>query len=144
MELINESLILFDLKAENKEEVVNQIAEAMDKEERLVDKTGYAQDVLKREEGSPTSIGFLIATPHAKSKHVKEPSLAFSRLEKPIEWAGEDVQLVFQIAVPDPGQGERHLEILAKLARKIISDEFRESLMNAKEKNEVLSLVNGL
>lgn len=144
MELINESLILFDLKAETPEDVVNQIAENMEKDNRLINKTGYAADVLKREKSSPTSIGFLIATPHAKSSKVKEASLAFARLGKPIEWADEEVQLVFQIAVPDPGQGERHLEILAKLSRKIMDDEFREALMHVNEKKEILNMVDGL
>ena len=77
-----------------------------------------------------SSIGFLIATPHAKSVHVKEPSLAFARLKDPVQWANEKVQMVFQIAVPDPGQGDKHLEILAKLSRKIIHDDFREQLLS--------------
>lgn len=141
MELMNEKLVLFDLEAESKEEVVAEIAGRMEVQGRLKDKKGYVMDVLKREEGAPTSIGFLIATPHAKSVHVKEPSLAFARLKKPIEWEGEDVQLVFQIAVPDPGQGEKHLEILAKLSRKIIHEDFRESLMKAVNEKEILFLV---
>ena len=98
-------------------------------------------DVIKREEGAPTSIGFLIATPHAKSVHVKEPSLAFARLKDPVQWANEKVQMVFQIAVPDPGQGDKHLEILAKLSRKIIHDDFREQLMNVTNEKEVLELI---
>lgn len=142
MELMNEKLVLFDLEAESKEEVVAEIAGRMEVQGRLKDKKGYVIDVLKREEGAPTSIGFLIATPHAKSVHVKESSLAFARLKKPIEWEGEDVQLVFQIAVPDPGQGEKHLEILAKLSRKIIHEDFRESLMKAANEKEILSLVS--
>ena len=51
------------------------------------------------------------------------------------------VQMVFQIAVPDPGQGDKHLEILAKLSRKIIHDDFREQLMNAANEKEVLELI---
>lgn len=116
MELMNEGLIVFDKEA-------------------------YVADVLKREEGAPTSIGFLIATPHAKSVHVKEPSLAFARLKDPVQWADEEVQMVFQIAVPDPEQGDRHLEILAKLSRKIIHDDFRDQLMKVTKEKEVLELV---
>lgn len=141
MELMNEGLVVFDLEAGSKEEVVTKIAEVMDRQGRLRDKEGYVADVIKREEGAPTSIGFLIATPHAKSIHVKEPSLAVARLKEPVQWADEQVQIVFQIAVPDPGQGEKHLEILAGISRKIIHDDFRESLMKAENENQVLELV---
>ncbi|MBS7008652.1 PTS sugar transporter subunit IIA [Anaerostipes sp.] len=141
MELMNEGLIVFDMEAETKEAVVAKIADVMDRQGRLRNKNGYVADVLKREEGAPTSIGFLIATPHAKSVHVMEPSLAFARLKEPVQWANEKVKIVFQIAVPDPGQGEKHLEILAKISRKIIHDDFREGLMRAANKKEVLELV---
>ena len=134
MELMNEGLVVFDLEAASPEETVSKIAGVMEEQGRLNDRAAYVADVIKREEGAPTSIGFLIATPHAKSVHVKEPSLAFARLKDP-------VQMVFQIAVPDPGQGDKHLEILAKLSRKIIHDDFREQLMNAANEKEVLELI---
>lgn len=141
MELMNEGLIVFDMEADSKEEVILNIAGVMEKQGRLKDKAAYVADVLKREEGAPTSIGFLIATPHAKSVYVKEPSLAFARLKDPVQWADEQVQMVFQIAVPDPGAGDRHLEILAKLSRKIIHDDFRDQLMKVTKEKEVLDLV---
>lgn len=101
MELMNEGLIVFDLEAASPEETVSKIAGVMEEQGRLNDRAAYVADVIKREEGAPTSIGFLIATPHAKSVHVKEPSLAFARLKDPVQWANEKVQMVFQIAVPD-------------------------------------------
>ena len=141
MELMNEGLVVFDLEAASPEETVSKIAGVMEEQGRLNDRAAYVADVMKREEGAPTSIGFLIATPHAKSVHVKEPSLAFARLKDPVQWANEKVQMVFQIAVPDPGQGDKHLEILAKLSRKIIHDDFREQLMNVTNEKEVLELI---
>lgn len=141
MELMNEGLVVFDLKAGSPEETVSQIAGIMERQGRLNNREAYVKDVIKREEGAPTSIGFLIATPHAKSAYVKEPSLAFARLKDPVQWADEKVQMVFLIAVPDPGQGEKHLEILAKLSRKIIHDDFREQLMSVTNEKEVLELI---
>lgn len=81
MELMNEGLVVFDLEAASPEETVSKIAGVMEEQGRLNDRAAYVADVIKREEGAPTSIGFLIATPHAKSVHVKEPSLAFARLK---------------------------------------------------------------
>ena len=111
----------------------------MDKDDRLIDKEGYVADVLAREASSSTAVGFSVATPHSKSVHVKEPSLAFVRLAKPMKWDdSEEVDMVFQIGVPSPGQGDRHLEILAGLFRKVMHDDFREQLANAKTADEVI------
>lgn len=142
-ELMNENIVLFDVEASNKEDVIRLIADLMDKDGRLEDKEGYIEDVLKREESSSTAIGFSTATPHAKSVSVKEPSLAFVRLKQPMQWDEEEVTMVFQIAVPSPGQGDRHLEILAKLFRHLVYDEFRSKLSAAKNQTEVVDLLKG-
>lgn len=142
-ELINNKIVLFDVEAVNKEEVIRLIAEAMDKDGRLIDQEGYIEDVLKREATSSTAIGFSTATPHAKSVSVKEPSLAFVRLKNPMKWDDEEVTMIFQIAVPSPGQGDRHLEILAQLFRNLVYDEFRDKLCAAKNQQEVVDLLKG-
>ena len=45
MELMNEGLVVLDLEAGSKEEVVEKIAGVMDKQGRLEDKEGYVADV---------------------------------------------------------------------------------------------------
>ena len=142
-ELINENIVLFDVEATDKEGVIRLIAESMNEDGRLIDKEGYVKDVLKREKKSSTAIGFSTATPHAKSVSVKEPSLSFVHLKNPMQWDDEKVTMVFQIAVPSPGQGDRHLEILAKLFRNLVHDEFRNKLSAAKNQREVVDLLKG-
>lgn len=144
-ELMNEAIVMFDVEANSAEEVIRLIADAMDKDDRLSDKEGYVADVLAREASSSTAVGFSVATPHSKSVHVKEPSLAFVRLAKPMKWDdSEEVDMVFQIGVPSPGQGDRHLEILAGLFRKVMHDDFREQLANAKTADEVINLIGAV
>ncbi|MFT4107014.1 MAG: PTS sugar transporter subunit IIA [Lacrimispora sp.] len=145
-ELMSQAIIVFDMVAKNKEEVISQMSCLMGADGRLLDLNGYEQDVLKREGQASTCVGFLTATPHAKSNHVKCPSLAFARLSEPICWdcEEEEVSLVFQVAVPAEGQGDRHLEILAGLFRKLIYDDFREELLNADTKETVLGLIGEL
>lgn len=144
-ELINKELIVFDAEAENSQEVITMVADMMNRDDRLTDMDGYIKDVLHREASSSTAIGFHIATPHAKSEHVKEPSLAFVHLKEPIKWDGkEKAEMIFQIGVPAPGQGNRHLEILAALFRKIIHDDFREKLAAAMTPEEVIELIGNV
>jgi len=66
-------------------------------------------------------------------------------LKKPLKWDDqEEVELIFQVAVPSEGQGDRHLEILAGLFRKLIYDEFRDALLKADTCEKVLDLVGEL
>jgi PTS system fructose-specific IIC component len=77
---------------------------------------------------------------------VSVPTLAFGRLQTPVEWDapdGEPVDLVFLIAVPDDA-GKQHLKVLAKLARALMKEDFRESLRGASTPEEVVGLVKGL
>lgn len=144
-QLISQELVLFGMEAKNREEVIDRLASLMAADGRLLDKAGYQQDVLTREGQSSTAVGFLTATPHAKSSHVKYPSLAFARLEHPIKWdEQEEVELIFQVAVPLEEQGDRHLEILSGLFRKLIYDEFRDELLYADSKEKVLELIGEL
>lgn len=146
-ELMTRGLVLFDMEADSREEVISKMADLMNTDGRLLDRNGYETDVLTREAQSSTSVGFLTATPHAKSDYVEVPSLAFARLKKPIAWdkdSKEEVSLVFQVAVPLKAQGDRHLEILAGLFRKLIYDEFRAELLRADTKERVLELIGSL
>lgn len=141
-ELMSKEIVMFDAEANSAEEAIRMIADAMEADGRLIDKEGYIADVMKREKSSSTAVGFSVATPHAKSVHVKEPSLAFVRLKNKMKWDdSEEIDMIFQIGVPSPGQGDRHLEILAGLFRKIMHDDFRESLANAKTAEEVIQLI---
>lgn len=143
--LMSKEIVLFDVEAQDRDEVIGIIADAMEADGRLIDKYGYINDVFKREKGASTAIGFHIATPHAKSTNVKEASLAFVRLRNNVMWDEEDqVNMIFQIGVPSPGPGERHLEILATLFKKIMHEDFRKQLFEAKTADEVIALVGNI
>jgi mannitol/fructose-specific phosphotransferase system IIA component (Ntr-type) len=141
-EVMSEKIVLLDAEANSSEEVIRLIAGLMDADGRLNDQEGYIADVMERELSASTAVGFLVAVPHARSEHVSDVSLAFVRLAKPIKWNGtEEVNKVFQIAVPAPGYENRHLDILAGLFKKAMQEEFRRKLDKAKTAQEVIDLV---
>ena len=91
-----------------------------------------------------TGIGFGIAIPHGKSPHVKETTVAFGRLTKQVDWQsldGENVGLVFLLAVPEDCQGDQHLKIIAGLSRKLVHQEFRNTLQQATSDQEIVNLL---
>lgn len=139
--LINENLIQLDADYKTKEEVIEKVAELFEKDHKLNDLPKYIQAVKDREAEVSTNMGDFIGMPHARCEAVKEAGLAFIRLKEPIEWdENGEVSIVFQIAVPESG-GNLHLQILSKLARKLIYDEFKEKLFNVKSKKELLLLI---
>ncbi len=141
-QVLSKELICLDAEAEDKEAVIRLLADRLDQAGRLADKEEYIRQVFKREETYATGVGFSVATPHAKTDAVKTASVAFARLKKEIYWDEEDnVTMIFQLAVPETGAGDRHLQILAALSRKLIDDDFREQIQKAETPEEILALV---
>jgi len=55
--LMSKELIVFEMEAESKEEVIAQLAALMEQNDRLLNKTGYEQDVLTSIYGGGISYG---------------------------------------------------------------------------------------
>jgi PTS system nitrogen regulatory IIA component len=142
-ELIQPSYINLNLNAKNKREVMEAMAVMLKKEKAIDDLEGFLQDIYEREAIMSTGIGYGIAIPHAKSSHVKIPSVIFARSDEGIAFDamdGKDAHLFFMIAMPEDGTNA-HLKVLAMLSRKLMHLAFRESLREATSKEEVLKLL---
>lgn len=140
--LITKDMISINAELNNKDEIISCVAELMDTAGKLSDKEGYKEAVYEREAEISTNLGDGIAMPHARTPFVKEPGLVFLRLKEAVAWEGGDqpIHLVFGIAAPESG-GDIHLKILAKLARKLIYDEFKEKLFTIDNKEDLLALL---
>ncbi len=53
---------------------------------------------------------------------------------------GEPVNMIFMIAVNDL-QSDLHLKALANLSRKLMHEDFRGKILNAKSKSEILEII---
>lgn len=140
--LITPELILLDMDANDKEQVIKKLSKLIDNVGRLIDCDGYLKQVFAREKEFATSLGYEVAIPHGKCDSVRSAALAFARLKNPIKWSEEDeVRYVFLIAVPEVEAGNRHLQILAQISRKLMREEFREKLKNSSTKEEILKIL---
>jgi mannitol/fructose-specific phosphotransferase system IIA component (Ntr-type) len=160
--LINENLVVMDMEAKNKKEVLEKVSSLIHAEKKLnckmhlmglkecqgceqCAKVGYLQSLIAREEMFPTSVGFLFGIPHGKSSSVKNATLAFIRLKNPVIWdeeEAEEAKFIFAIAVTEEEGKNEHIEILTKLSRSILDDEFRAKLENAETKKEILDVLS--
>jgi fructose PTS system EIIA component len=135
-------LIQLDVQVTSREELMEYLVDLMASKGLVTDSKVYLEDLYSRERQGSTAIGFDVATPHAKSKGVVKPAIAFARLAQPVEWdEEEEVSLVFLIAVPEAQAGDVHLKIVANLFRKLMHEDFRQTLKTANTGQEILNTI---
>jgi fructose-specific phosphotransferase system IIA component len=142
-ELIHLDLINLELKSTTKDEVIHELAGMLAKENHLFHLEGFIEDIYAREAICSTGIGYQIAIPHAKSVHVRVPSVVFGRKDEGIIYDsmdGDVSKLFFMIAMPEEGINS-HLKVLAMLSRRLMHEDFRDALKEAKTPKEVLDLI---
>ncbi|MEZ7890806.1 MAG: PTS sugar transporter subunit IIA [Candidatus Wallbacteria bacterium] len=141
--LINEELIELELKASKKEDVILEMVTLLEKAGKVSDREIYFKSVIERENLGSTGIGKGIAIPHGKSDVINEVSIAFGRSTRGIDFDSLDdkpVNLVFLLAAPK-NVGGVYLKALAQLSRLLRQQEFRESILSANNKSEVLDIL---
>lgn len=141
-ELTNKNLISVNLDLQTKDDVIRYLIAQLYKEGKITSEEGFYNDVLKREELSPTGLEAGLAVPHGKSDYVKEAAFAVATLKKPIsEWESVDenneVEFVFLLAIPNAEAGSTHLELLAELMTRISNEKYKELLQNSKTNKEL-------
>ena len=143
-DLLKKQGIALNAKVSSKDEAIDKLVDLMDASGNLNDKKEYKNKVLERESLSTTGIGDGIAIPHAKTKAVKNPGLSSMVVKDGVDYDsldGAPAKLFFMIAAPESANN-LHLEVLARLSTILMDESFRESLINAKSKEEYLKLID--
>jgi fructose PTS system EIIA component len=142
-DLINEQLIVLDMAATSRDAAIDELASRLEADGRLADRDAYVAEVRRREEeGGGTGMEMGVAIPHGKSAGVSRAGVVFGRSDAGVDFGGdgEPSRLVFLIAAPD-GAEDMHVTLLAKLARRLIHEEFRERLQTAGSTDEALTII---
>lgn len=143
-ELLKPESIALGVVSNSKEQAIDQMIDLMDKGGRIVDKAGYKEGILAREQLGSTAIGEGIAIPHAKVAAVKEPGLAAMVVPDGVDYDAFDgslANILFMIAAPEGG-ADTHLEALSRLSTLLMVPGFKDSLIQAKSKEEFLSVID--
>lgn len=96
-----------------------------------------------RERLGSTAIGHGIAIPHGRSPTLEAPRGALLRLQPAVDFNasdGQDVDLVFAMAVPDH-YTHQHLMLLSELAERFSDERFRAALRNAPDARAMRALL---
>jgi len=139
---IREELINLDLLSERKEDAIRELARLMERTQGMIDFDLFLEDVFKRERLGTTGIGDGIAIPHARTDAVDQLVIALGRSARGVEFEsldGKKVKLLFLMGTPK-GSVSHYLKILAQLTRLLKEGTFRDKLLEARDKEIVVSL----
>mgnify|MGYP001640775235 FL=1 len=141
---ITESLIDLNLKSKNREGILIELSELLEKSPNII---GEESDIYKalvdREKLGSTGIGKGVAIPHAKTECATKLTVAFGVSREGIDFNSldeEDVNLFFVFASPNK-DSQIYLKVLARISRLIREEEFRENLFNCKTSKEVIDCI---
>jgi PTS system fructose-specific IIA component len=140
--LTTEATVVIGLAASTKQDATRQLAQTLFDDGRVTDLEGFLEDVAAREEQMNTGLGRGIGIPHARSSHVTTPSVAVGVSTTGVDFGAEDgpADLIFLIAAPDTADDE-HLHIIAALARKLVHDDYLETLRHATSASAVAEII---
>ncbi|MDK2920848.1 MAG: nitrogen system component [Desulfonauticus sp.] len=139
-------LIITELSARTKPEVLAEIVDKLLEVYPDLNGEEILNLLLERERLGTTGIGSGIAIPHGKMEGLKEVLLVVARSTKGVDFDSLDhnpVQIIFLLLAPEENLGE-HLKILAHISRVLRDQEFRESFLAAKSKEDIYSLLKGV
>jgi len=140
-DIIDLKTIKTNMSAKNKEEAIQELAEALLKDEYITDINEFLKDIYAREAVGQTGIGNYIAIPHGKSDSVKKVGVAIGITQEEIPWEtldGNGVKGIILFAVGNDNDGaQNHLKILSLFARKLGNDEVIEKMLLSKNAEDV-------
>ncbi|MBC2579601.1 sigma 54-interacting transcriptional regulator [Clostridium sp. DJ247] len=135
-EIINEDLILCNLKAASKNEVIDILVNVLRSKE-IVDEE-FMLSVYKRETLGTTLFHNEIAIPHGFPQHVNKSAIAIAKLQEPIEWeGGQKTSIVILIAIKEDGKNN-----LLQLFKMLSNEEVRKLLRKSSNRREILNILS--
>ena len=140
LEILDEELILSDLKAGGKKEAIEEMAKLAVRQDERLSLDLLLDVLLEREKLGSTGIGDGVAIPHGKVPGIDEVIAVFARSIEGIDFDSMDdkkAHLFFLLIAPENSSGA-HLKALAKISRLMKEPKFRMGLMEAKSREEIL------
>jgi len=141
-DMFSKERVTFNLKAENKQDVIDELIDILVKDGKVRNKEEFRKAVLQREAEFSTGIGMGIAIPHGKSPGVNEASIVFGRGNNGLDYESMDdlpAHLFFLIAVPLESS-DLHLKALSEISRNLMHKEVREKLMTCETYEEFINV----
>lgn len=143
MNVFDKNIISLSDESMTRDQVIENLITQLKSHDYIDDEQSLLSAVLERESQSTTAIGMNVAIPHGKSSAVKQPVVAVLNNKHGVDWESLDgtlPKLVFLIAVPSDSD-DTHLKLLQRLSRALMNDDIRNSLIEAKDNQEIYNIL---
>jgi fructose-specific phosphotransferase system IIA component len=132
----------------DKEGLLKHLVSLLYKAGKILSEETFLEAIYEREAMGPTFMENFIAIPHGKSDTVVGAAVAFARSHEGIMYEtplGSGLaKLIFMLAIPNTMGPNQYVRVLARLARMLVHDPFREALYNASSHDDVINaIING-
>jgi mannitol/fructose-specific phosphotransferase system IIA component (Ntr-type) len=142
-DILSKNAILVDLKGDDKNEILSQMARFMCSLYDLPNAESISQKILERESDMSTGIGFGIAIPHARISNIDRLFMVAAKSETGIEFNAIDeqpVHLLFLMVSP-ANTSTDHTQILSSLSRIMSYEDVRKKLLSAETADQFLDVI---
>ncbi len=141
-ELLEERFILTDFKSDDKKDIINELIDLHKEDIKVNDLEIVRTAIHEREKEMSTGIGKGFAIPHGKTNAVNDVIVSFGKTTRGIDYEaldGNPVHLVF-LLVGKVDLVSKYIKLLSRISRVMNKDDFREKLLNAITKNEIINI----
>ncbi len=143
MDILARDAVILDIAAQEKEEVLRELAGRLAAAERDLDPDRLLQVLVEREKLQSTGIGDGVAIPHGKLAGLSRLVASFARSKAGVDFDsidGQKTHLFFLLVVPEHSGGQ-HLKALARISRFFRDASFRKALEEASTLEDVLQAI---
>ena len=141
-ELLEERFILTDFKSDDKKDIINELIDLHKEDNNVNDLEKVRTAIHDREKEMSTGIGKGFAIPHGKTNAVNDVIVSFGKTTSDIDYEaldGNPVHLVF-LLVGKVDLVSKYIKLLSRISRVMNKDDFREKILNAKTKDEIINI----
>ena len=145
-ELFSEDHIYIDENSTTQDEAFKFIASIAKKHGYVKSEEDFYHGLQEREKEATTGFNDGIAIPHSKNSTVISPGVFLIKFKNPIEWDsldGKKITTAFALTIPEDG-AENHLKILSTIAKELIDDDFRNTVIKETDSQKLYNLVKGI
>ncbi len=142
LDVLHRDAILTDISSRNKIELIKELAAPI---ARIigVNFPELVHVLMERERLGSTGIGMGIAIPHGKLKSLDNLVMGFGLSRKGVDYDsldGRPAHLFFMLITPENSTG-LHLKALARIARMLKNEPFKEKLLQAQTPDDIISII---
>lgn len=143
--LLDSDLVIIDSDSQSKEEAIRELIDSLHIAGRTENPDRLEEVVWAREAAYSTGLGHGFAIPHCRSDAITANSIAILKLKNAIDWGSLDekpVSTVILLAVRESDTNNTHMQVLARLARKLMYEGFRGELRELNQAPNILKYLS--